>query len=248
MPHRALLRPPLVLALVGAFMGALAAGCASNQPPAARFHYFGEAQRGDDLWYDKVEQWQARETGDRPHEALPDAEAVRAAGLFTGLLRNQMGRWEIDERHALASRIAEWSQGESRRHYRFDPPTSAEDDQWPTTKNLLDNDGDDCDGLDLIAYKLMREFGFPPDQLFRAVLRRDRDGANHMVTFWFEDPDDPWVIDSVGAVTQKVRHFSEVPGWTPTVVFNEHAQYTPQRLRPMEAVAHAPRPQGSAPD
>jgi hypothetical protein len=248
MPSRLRLRLPLGLALALAGAGTFGLGCATTTGSSARFQFFAQAQPDEDLWYEKVEQWQAREVGDRPHESLPDAESVRAAGLFTGLLRNQMGRWEIEERHALASRIAEWSQSESRRHYRFDPPTSAEDDQWPTTKDLLDNDGDDCDGLDLIAYKLMREFGFPPDQLFRAVLRRDRDGANHMVTFWFEDPHDPWVIDSVGAVSQKVRHFSELPGWTPTVVFNEHAQYTPQRLGPVKAVAHAAQPDGPASD
>ena len=79
------------------------------------------------------------------------------------------------------------------------------------------------------VHKLMREFGFPPDQLFRAIVRRDRDRANHMVTLWFEDRDDPWVIDAIGAVTSKVRRFSDLSGWTPTKVFNEREQYTPTR-------------------
>ena len=142
-----------------------------------------------------------------------------------------MGRWENAERLAMARRVADWAQGESRRHYRFDPPTDAASDPWPTTKDLLRTNSDDCDGLDLIAYELLRQFGFPREQLFRAIVRRDRDGGNHMVTLWFDESEDPWVIDAIGAMTLKVRRFSELPGWTPTAVFNEQQQFTPQRLR-----------------
>ncbi len=92
----------------------------------------------------------------------------------------------------------------------------------------------------------MREFGFPPDQLFRAIVRRDRDGANHMVTLWFEDRDDPWVIDATGAVTGSVRRFSDLPGWTPTKVFNEREQYTPKQLQRLDALAQASSPEDGA--
>ena len=53
-------------------------------------------------------------------------------------------------------------------------------------------------------------------------MRRDRDGAFHMVTLWFEDGDDPWVLDATGAMTLSMRRFSDIPiGWTPLVMFNE---------------------------
>jgi hypothetical protein len=228
-------RPVAACAL--ALTCALGLGCASTAPGQSGYRFFAEPAPPSDPWYENVERWQERERRDRPDEALADAVAVREAGPYSGLLRVKMGRWESRERLAMAKRLAEWAQAESRRHYRFDPLTTQAEDPWPTTKDLLDTNGDDCDGLDLITYKLMREFGFPPDQLFRAIVRRDRDRANHMVTLWFEDRDDPWVIDATGAVTQKVRHFSDLPGWTPTKVFNEQAQYTPLRLKRLGSVA-----------
>ena len=86
--------------------------------------------------------------------------------------------------------------------------------------------GDDCDGLDLIAYELMRDAGFSADETYRLVVRRERDGANHMVTLWFEDRSDPWVIDATGAMTLEMRKFSDLPpGWLPRVMFNENALY-----------------------
>jgi hypothetical protein len=234
------LRPRLRIAGAVALASALALACAgTGAPQQSGYRFFADADPSGDPWYAKVEQWQERERQDRPGEQLADADAIRAAGPSSGLLTVKMGRWESQERMAMARRISEWAQTESRRHYRFDPPTSQADDPWPTTKDLLDTNGDDCDGLDLISYKLMRHFGFPPDQLYRAIVRRDRDGANHMVTLWFEDGADPWVVDSTGAVTRRVRRFSDLPGWTPTKVFNEQVQYTPRRLKAMRALAQA---------
>jgi hypothetical protein len=217
-------------------------GCATAAPPAERYRFFGPPEPEADPWYEKIEGWQERERLDLPETTLAGSEAVREAGPYSGLLSVKMGRWQTAERIEMARRIAEWAQAESRRHYRFDPPTSQADDPWPTTKDLLETNGDDCDGLDLIAYNLMRDFGFPPEELFRAIVRRERDRANHMVTLWFEDPDDPWVVDSIGAVTTRVRRFSDLEGWTPTKVFNEHEQFTPRRLRSVEALAQASNP------
>ncbi len=214
---------------------ALGLGCASATLSQSSYRFFTQPEPERDPWYEKVAHWQDREREDLPEATLADATAIRQAGPYSGLLRVKMGRWESHQRLALARRLAEWAQTESRRHYRFDPITSQADDPWPTTKDLLETNGDDCDGLDLIAYKLMRDFGFPPDQLFRAIVRRDRDRANHMVTLWFDNRDDPWVIDSIGAVTTHVRRFSDLPGWTPTKVFNEREQYTPTQLRRLDA-------------
>ena len=56
-------------------------------------------------------------------------------------------------------------------------------------------------------------------------MRRDSNLKYHMVTLWFEDPNDPWVIDATGATVLDMTLFSRVDGWTPTKMFNETEQY-----------------------
>ena len=104
---------------------------------------------------------------------------------------------------------------------------SPADDHWPTVADLLETNGDDCDGLDLIAYQLLIEFGFDRRELYRAIVRSDKGTGNHMITLWFEGGTrDPWVFDATGAVTTEMVRFSQVFGWYPIKVFNEHTQYT----------------------
>jgi hypothetical protein len=207
--------------------GLCALGCASGGgAPAGSWQFFAQPDPEPDVWHQKIENWQERELRD-----LPELSLATGAGApyspQSGELLDKMALWESEERLALVKRLTEWAQAAARRHYRFDPETDVAGDPWPTTKDLLDTNGDDCDGLDLITYELMREFGFPREQLYRAIVRRDRDGANHMITLWFEDPVDPWVIDATGAVSMKVRRFSDLPGWTPIRMFNEREQYRP---------------------
>ncbi len=224
-----MMRPTPSLALSSAALLSLALACAST--PSGRgldqFDLLSESGLGgdDDVWFHKVEEWQqrARSEGNR----LPKAERSLRKSEFSGQLLQGMSAYRDSERRELARRITDWSQRTARKHYRFDPGNnSAEFDRWPTVGELLANNGDDCDGLDLIAYQLLREFGFPSDQLFRAIVRRNRDNANHMVTLWFEDPEDPWILDATGAVSVKFRRVSELEGWTPTKVFNERTQFT----------------------
>ena len=46
-------------------------------------------------------------------------------------------------------------------HYRFDDRQDLEGDDWPTTEDFFERNGDDCDGIDLISYNLMLDLGFP---------------------------------------------------------------------------------------
>jgi hypothetical protein len=50
-----------------------------------------------------------------------------------------------------------------------------------------------------------------------------------MVTFWFEDPNDPWVIDPTGAMTFGMPRMSEVPDWAPIKVFSEDSNYNAEQ-------------------
>ena len=224
------MRAASVVALVSALLhGAVGCSLVPPSPVGSRYHYFAAASR-DDAWFDKISDWQQRErssedeeagslalpTG-RPHELTPQR-------ALTATLREQYTANTGEERRALAQRFMSWSQVMSREHYRKDADETA--DPWPTTAELLAQGGDDCDGLDLLAYGLMRDFGFERNELFRAIVRRERDRANHMVTLWFEDGSDPWVIDATGAITLGLRRMSELDGWVPTRVFNEFDQYT----------------------
>ncbi len=220
-------RPALLLALVLA--GALAGGCASTPPPEPRhFDYFAEplpASR-EDPWFEKVGAWQER------------ARKAAAARPAESELAGKIGDFEREERLALAQRIATWSQRRAREHYVTEPDEiDPSKDHWPTYRELIAKNGDDCDGLDLIAYEMLLDFGFPPEEVYRAVIRRDRDRKNHMITLWFESPDDPWVIDVTGAMTLEVRRLSALPGWTPTKVFDEERQFRVRERRRVEILA-----------
>ena len=89
-------------------------------------------------------------------------------------------------------------------------------------------DGDDCDGLELLVYHLLRDLGFDRDEVFRGIVYRHKDNQHHMVTLWFEDPADPWVIDPTGAMTLGMPRMSEIPGWAPLKVFGEERNFTVQ--------------------
>jgi predicted transglutaminase-like cysteine proteinase len=208
---------------------ALALACASPPTVDPPFDFFSAARPDDDPWYGKVAEWQARARA----ETAATPAAVRDTGIRrSALLGNKMGAFEAEQKRKLARRINAWAQVQARQHYRAERDADFDADHWPTFGELIERNGDDCDGLDLITYQLLREFGYPRDEVYRAVVRRDRDRANHMVTLWFEDGDDPWVLDATGAMTLKMRRFSELVGWTPTKMFNEVEQYRVIRSEP----------------
>jgi hypothetical protein len=171
-----------------------------------------------------VEDWQAR--SQKESSGGVDTQQLSGFAKRFGQLDRKIGAFVAEERIALAEQIATWAREEGRRHYRFEEDSSLEGDHWATYGELVARNGDDCDGLDLIAYQLLIEFGFPRDELFRAVMRRNRDRKNHMVTLWFQDPEDPWVFDATGAMTMELARFSETAGWTPTAIFNEREQFS----------------------
>ena len=95
-----------------------------------------------------------------------------------------------------------------------------------TLEETLQGDGDDCDGLELLTFHGLRDLGFRDDEVFRSIVYRPSDGQHHMVTLWFEDPNDPWVIDPTGAMTPGMPRMSQLPAWVPLKVFSETAEYT----------------------
>ena len=128
------------------------------------------------------------------------------------------------DRQALAARLTGWLQKQARQNFVEDGAY----DHWPTLAETLEGDGDDCDGLELLSFRLLQEIGFGPAVL-RGIVYRPLDDLHHMVTFWFEDPGDPWVIDPTGAMTSRLMRMSELPAWVPLKLFGEQVEYTVRR-------------------
>ena len=212
---------------LGCALVAAALGCAHGAGPAPlAWDFFRPAGGAGDPWQRKVKGWQERS---RAQAAEP---LLVLAGAGPTPLATKLTSFELEERRKLAQRIQAWSRWRAREHYRNDESADPAHDHWPTADELLAFDGDDCDGLDLIAYRLLRQFGFPADEVYRVIVRRDRDGSNHMATLWFEQAEDPWVLDVTGAMARRLERFSRIEGWTPTKMFNETHQFSVGRRGP----------------
>ena len=142
-------------------------------------------------------------------------------------LRTKYTAFLAERKRTLARDFAAWIQSQAKQHYVPDGPI----DHWATLEETLRAGGDDCDGLELLTSRGLRELGFRDTEVFRAIVYRPSDGQHHMVTLWFEEPDDPWVIDPTGAMTTGMPRMSELSSWVPLKVFGEAADYTVRRGR-----------------
>ncbi len=224
-------------ALAAGLALALGSSCASPESPRGRYSYF-ERPELHDAWSAPIARWQARELrargGRQPLRPLPTPAPVALPPVAASPdleppapLRTRYSAFLAFQRRRLARDVSGWIQTEAREWYVEDGAV----DVWPAFEEALDAAGDDCDGLELLAYNALRQLGFPPEQLFRAILRDARREQHHMVTLWFEVPDDPWVIDPTGTVTDQMRRMSEIANWVPLKIFTETAEYSVGRSR-----------------
>jgi hypothetical protein len=210
------------LAALAALAAALG-GCAGLPGPAPRWTWFEPAPE-EGAWSGPIARWQARaqDAAAPAPAAVSAAPPAAAAGeARPGRLAVAFQRFEVERRRSLASAVAEFVQERARRHFIADGPF----DRWATLEEVFAADGDDCDGLALLALALLRDFGFDEAQLFQGIVRRDEDGLHHMVTLWFEDPVDPWVLDPTGALESGLARWSDVEGWQPLAVFTERESF-----------------------
>ncbi|MFQ5416980.1 MAG: hypothetical protein ACE5FL_08030 [Myxococcota bacterium] len=219
----------LLLGAVGIAI-ALVLGCAGSLYGQIAQDYFA-APDPDDPWTPKIEFWQLRERIDAGEDTVPSAASVAVQGSANpgdagvGDLRVKYESFRGESKRAMARNLAGWIQEQSRQHYRPDGVS----DHWATLEETFRDNGDDCDGLELLTYNFLRDLGFQKSEVYRAIVFRRSDGQHHMVTLWFETPDDPWVIDPTGAMTSGMPHMSEVAGWTPLKVFSEDEEFTVRR-------------------
>lgn len=215
----------------------LGMGCAAvsfSPAPTATRDYF-QPPSADDVWSAKIKGWQRRERFDAALlEPLETAPAVESAGTSAAddqlpedqsaenSLRMKYFEFREERKREMARDVAEWIQAEAKIHYREDGAI----DHWATLEETLARGGDDCDGLELLAFHALRDLGFASNEVYRAIVVRPSDGQHHMVTLWFEDPNDPWVIDPTGAMTLGMPHMSDMEEWVPIKVFSDEIEYS----------------------
>lgn len=195
---------------------------AAASTPGA-YDYFA-VPADDDAWSRKIRGWQDRERGSTvaaQAASLPESHPSLDPSRI-GHLREKYEAFRTERRRALAHDVAAWIQGQSRAHYLPDGPI----DHWATLRETLESNGDDCDGLELLTFNFLLELGFPAEEVYRAIVVRRSDGQHHMVTLWFENDDDPWVIDPTGAMTTGMPLMSDVPEWVPLKLFTEERDFT----------------------
>ncbi len=186
----------------------------------ARYDFFEPAERDD--WNARIVVWQAASQLDaaKPPDAFPPPSFLGSS--FT--------RAEGDLRRAVAERVVAWMQTESGLYYRPD----ASGDRWPTLPQVLGSEGDDCDGIELLGFSLLRRLGFGPGEIYRTILVHRESGEHHMVTLWFaEGPaKEPFVLDPTGELARRLVPLRALHGWEPVALFDETLQY---RARPAVA-------------
>jgi len=214
-------------------LGAVTPGCAppplrSQAPRTAAYDYFALPAR-DDAWSRKIAGWQERERSALPGPSAGSPASVSGSGRGAGVgapsvpdLSSKFDSFRNEQRRALARQVAEWIQSQARDHYVPDGAV----DHWATLAETLQRGGEDCDGLELLVNRFLRESGFGEKSVYRAIVYRPADGQHHMVTLWFEDPADPWVIDPTGAMTTGMPRMSELRDWVPLKVFSETQEFT----------------------
>jgi len=216
------------LGLAIAVLGLVSLSCAQNaafQPLVSR-DFFVESPRTDP-WNAKIKNWQSRN--------LLDQVATTAQPTMGSKLGEEYAQFEVELRRKVAAEAVTWIQDESRRHYIPDGET----DHWATLSEVIAQDGDDCDGLDLMTFLLLRKLGFSKDEIYRSIVVDRETGQHHMVTLWFENQDrhDPWVLDPTGVVTNQLVRLSQVPKWSPIEMFDEARHFTVEEAGAAGAVA-----------
>ncbi len=204
------------LGIAVSLLGLVFLSCAPKAQllPAVEMNFFVPAP-SDNPWTQKIQNWQARHHLD----PVRRGEEPRARSP----LGDEYSQFSAELRRDIAVRTIQWVQENSRQHYRPD----GERDHWATLSEVIESGGDDCDGLDLLTFELLRKLGFGRNEIYRAIVVEDGTGQHHMVTLWFENGtlDDPFVLDPTGVVTDSMTRLSQIPSWEPIEIFDEQAHF-----------------------
>ena len=207
--------------LAVAWVAVMLLSCVHRGGPTVTRRDFFVAAQPDNPWNRKIENWQKRHERDesvrRPEATPTTAELGEAYEAFT-----------VEMRRRVVEETVHWVQEQSRRFYRSD----GEYDHWATLGDVIRTGGDDCDGLDLLTFVLLRRLGFRQSEIYRAIVVERSSGQHHMVTLWFRDgasSSDPLVLDPTGVVSREVVSLSSVPDWDPIELFDERVHFAVQK-------------------
>jgi len=198
--------------------------------PARGYTFFNRPATGD-RWTLAIARWQMRQRAAyragliHPFPQPPPVGSGTVAGdrsATTAVLAQRYEAFMDGRRREIAEQVLRWVQSEAEARFVEDGAV----DHWPTLPEVLASDGDDCDGLELLSYHALRNLGFAEDRVFRAILKGSRFGQHHMVTLWFEDTKDPWVLDPTATITTRLLRLSDVGDWIPLKVFSETQEFT----------------------
>lgn len=169
-----------------------------------------------DPWNRKIANWQAR------HQLDPVRRGEAPSHVSS--LGESYDAFENELRRQVAADTMVWVQANSKDHYR---PDGARD-HWATLGEVIRSGEDDCDGLDLLTFVLLRRLGFEESEIYRAIIVEEGTAQHHMVTLWFENGnrDDPFVLDPTGVVTPEMVRMSAIPDWEPIELFDEQDHYS----------------------
>jgi hypothetical protein len=198
-------------------LAALALACASPIAPSPPPLDLFAPPAPDDMFTPLIRLWQASER----------YEAGRAAALApqpSAEFAHEVQAFGQAQKLRAARETLRWIQGRSALRYR--PDTGG--DQWPTLSEMLARGVDDCDGLELVAFHVLRTLGFGEGELYRAVLRSSDAAQYHMVTLWFDaaPPSDPYVIDPTGWIARDLVRLSSLQSWRALRLFDEDQEFT----------------------
>ena len=205
----------------------LLSSCASTRIlPVLSFEFFIPAGKNDP-WNQKIENWQARHLLDPAVKGRWTADASPLARSYAD--------FEKQLRRKIVADTVAWVQARSKSHYRPDGGR----DHWATLSEVIEAGEDDCDGLDLLTFVLLRDLGFDESEIYRAIVVEGGTGQHHMVTLWFEDSDrdDPYVLDPTGVVTSELVRMSGIENWEPIELFDERAHFAVRQTDSTQIVA-----------
>jgi hypothetical protein len=119
------------------------------------------------------------------------------------------------KRAELLNVIAAYSADLSRKYYKEDsaendlimrPEIYGDDNDWETLREVIKENGDDCDGLAMLTRQLMTDIGIPKDETYLVYMRPLlKEQIVHMVAMWVDPahPHDPLLIDSTGYISDQ---------------------------------------------